>query len=178
MKLRVLLLAGLLVETAKALPAQVVRVRARPLYSIPGTLTVSATPASINFTLVNGGVATGSMPISITSGYLLSLGATVQLWAYFSTASALTESAGPGIIPVANMWGQCSTGLPTSYTAFTQTSPFSGATALEIYSQAAGIGLLVSRTDVLNMKVDLSTVIATLPADTYTGTLLLEAYAF
>ncbi len=178
MKSRLFWGVGLLAAAASAMPGQVVRVRARPQYNIPGTLTVSATPASINFTLVNGGVATGSMPISIMSSWLLSLGATVQLYAYFSTTSALTESAGPGIIPVANVFGLCTTGLPTSYTAFTQTSPFSGATALEIYSASAGIGLLVNRTDVLTMRINLSAVIATLPADTYTGTLILEAYAF
>ena len=68
------------------------------------------------------------------------------------------------------------TGVPTSYTPFTQSTGFGGAGAgLALIN--ANLGVLVttgSRTDVLNLQINLSGV-SNLPAGTYSGTLTIQA---
>lgn len=173
-KVLVLVTAAVL---GRAAPAQVRRIRPRPLLTIPGTLGVSATPSTVSFTLANGGVAPGSQGVSIATGWLITVAATIQLYGYFVSTTAFTQSGSTSTIPSANVFGQCSTGIPTSYTAFTGASPFSGSSALEIFSQANGISILSNRTDVLNLEVNLTT-LPQLAAGSYTGTLVLQAVAF
>jgi hypothetical protein len=70
------------------------------------------------------------------------------------------------------------TGLPTTYTAFTQTNPFGGAGAsLKLFTQPVLIGVNGNRTDALSLKIDLTS-LPELPADKYTGTLILQAQIF
>jgi hypothetical protein len=67
------------------------------------------------------------------------------------------------------------TGLPTSYTAFTQTCPFGVAGAsLQLFSETVTGSDTGNRTDALSLMLDLSS-LRELPADTYTGTLIIEA---
>jgi hypothetical protein len=67
------------------------------------------------------------------------------------------------------------TGLPTSYTPFTQTSPVGGSAAsLTLFSQMIAGSGAGSRTDALSLTIDLTT-LPELPADTYGGTLIIEA---
>ncbi len=143
------------------------------------TLSVSASPSQVSFNLVSRGTTSGNSPVSITTTWTgLSSGGTVNLYGYFiSVSAALTGSLSTAAIPSSAISGQMTTGLPTSYTAFTQTNPLGGAGAsLKLFSAGTGSGS-GSRTDALNLTIDLSS-LPELPADTYTGTLVIQAQEF
>ena len=73
------------------------------------------------------------------------------------------------------MLGQVTTGVPTTYTAFTQTVPFGGAGAgLTLVNETHTLGHNASRTDVLNLEINLSG-LPNLPPGNYSGTLTLQA---
>ncbi len=143
-------------------------------------LTVSATPSSVNFALVSGGVAAGSASVAITTSCVLSLGLPTQfsLYGYFASASAALSGGSPvAYIPSSSVLGKVPTGSPTSFTAFTQTGVFGAAGgSLLLWTSTLDLCLLSSRTDNLSLEIDLSSV-PQLPAATYTGTLFLEAQA-
>jgi hypothetical protein len=74
------------------------------------------------------------------------------------------------------------TGLPSSYTAFTATNgnvtaATSGATLRLFNVTLSSANRSSTRTDNLSLKIDLSS-LTQIPADTYTGTLILEAQAY
>jgi hypothetical protein len=162
--------------------AQAVRIhplaRAKTEVVISGTLTLSATPAAVSFTLVHSGIAPGSAGVTITTTFSgIGFGTTTDLYAYFASATtALTDGRSPAnLIPSSAVLGQVTTGLPTSYTPFTQTTPFNGAASgLHLYDETDTLNFGTTRTDVLNLEINLSTV-PTLPAGTYTGTITLQA---
>ena len=147
-------------------------VRLHPRLLLTGTLGVTATPSTVNFALVKGGVATGSSGITIVTSAAIGLAATISLYAYFTTTSALNDGNG-ATIPSSHVLGQCSTGSPTGFTAFSQTGPFATGSSLQIYSQAFLLVLFGSRSDVLNLQIDLTS-LPQQPAGTYTGTLVLQ----
>jgi hypothetical protein len=162
--------------------AQAVRIHplahAKPELVISGTLSLSATPAAVNFTLVHSGTAPGSSGVTITTTFSgLGIGTTMDLYAYFaSPTSALTDGHSPAdLIPSSAVLGQVTTGLPTAYTAFTQTTPFNAAACgLHLYDATSSFNTGTTRTDVLNLEINLSGV-PTLPAGAYTGTITLQA---
>ena len=170
-------MAGTARECAMAQAVRVMRQTVRPENSV-SSLTVMASPAAVNFNLVSGGVATGSTAVQVTttwSGSLCLLTCTINMYAYFSNANAALSS-GTDDIPSSEVLGRVTTGSPTTYTAFTQTSPFGGAGAsLQLYQQSffllTGGG---SRTDPLNLEINLSSQ-KQLPAGTYTGVLYIQA---
>ncbi len=174
--------AALLGMFAAPLSAQAIRVAPQALSPEARYVffTVSAAPASVNFNLVSGGIASGSNAIAITTswGNGLCFGTcTVTLYAYFASAqTALSSGATAVSIPSSAVLGQVPTGTPTNYTAFTQSSPVGGAGAsLQLLSfTARGRGGKSSRTDNLNLEIDLSGQ-PQLPAGTYTGTLYIQA---
>ncbi len=180
---RALILFALLGAADGASLAQVVRIRPMPLERakteliISGTLSLSATPSAVNFTLVHGGIAPGSSGVTITTTFSgIGIGTTMDLYAYFaSPASALTDGRSPAnLIPSSAVLGQVTTGLPTAYTAFTQTTPFNAAASgLHLYDETDTLNIGVTRTDVLNLEINLSGV--SIPAGTYTGTITLQA---
>jgi hypothetical protein len=146
------------------------------------SLTISATPANVTFTLASGAAATGSAPVVITTNWVLSASRnTVKLFGWFTTpTAALTDGlATPNNIPSSDVFGQVTSGTPTSYTAFTATTTALGTSggALELYNQAiTSSNRAANRTDNLNLKIDL-TATPLLPAGSYTGTLTLQAQA-
>jgi len=143
-----------------------------------GFLAVSASPSAVSFNLVAKGSATGNNPVSVTTGWTGLMNDTIHLYAYFTSASAaLTGNLSGDLIPTSCVLGKMTTGLPTSNTAFTQTGPFGGAgNSLELFSQTVAGNGLSFRTDALSLTIDLTS-LPTLPADTYTGTLIIEAQA-
>jgi hypothetical protein len=175
-------LVGIMMASCLAARGQAYRVRplapkANPQIILGGTLSVNATPALVNFSLAPGGSAQGSSGVTVTTSWnVLGIITTLNLYGYFSSSStALTDGrTPPHFIPPSAVFGQVSTGLPTSYTAFTQTTPFSGAAGLQLYTDDQFIALGGSRTDVLNLKINLASV-PSLPSGTYTGTLTLQA---
>ena len=164
--------------------AQVVRVgtpRPRPEDAV-SSLSISAVPSSVSFQLVAGGTVQGSSAVAITTtwgGTLCLFTCTVNVYGYFSSPTAAlvsTEGSPPVDIPSSEILGEVPTGIPTGYTAFTQTSPFGGAGAgLELVTQSffilAGAG---TRTDSLSLEIDLTNQ-PQLPAGTYSGTLYIQA---
>jgi hypothetical protein len=167
--------------------AQAVRVnKASTMAITPQTavssLSLSASPSSVSFHLVSGGIATGSTAVDITTtwgGSFCLLTCTINVYGYFSSAgNALSGSSPVVYIPSSEVLGQVPTGIPTTYTAFTQSNPFGGAGAsLQLIQQSffilTGSG---SRTDALNLEINLATQ-PQLPAGTYTGTLYIQAQA-
>jgi hypothetical protein len=144
------------------------------------TLTVSATPGTVNFALVSGGTAAGSAPVVITTTWVLGAGrANVVLDGYFGSPAAALTTAGPPVsnIPTSAVLGEDTLGSPTTFTAFTQTGVLGTAGAgLQIYSvPLTTLNRAFVRTDSLLLEINLTGL--TLPAATYTGTLTLQAQA-
>lgn len=160
--------------------------RVRPLATNPaqqqfnGSLQVAVSTTSVSFSLVPRSTAPGTPSVTVTTTYYgTGSTATLQLYGYFNSSTAALSNGGAYDIPSSAVLGQVTTGLPTSYEPFSQTTPFG----------AAGAGLeLVNttitpifdnifygqRSDVLNLEIDLAGV-PDLPAGTYTGTLTLQA---
>lgn len=138
------------------------------------TVSVSAAPATVNFTPLNpNGVTNGDSPVTInTSWVLMPSRGNLNVYAYFASTTALTNSASATYtIPVSSVLGTVDAG---SATAFTGNSPFGTGTSLSI----ATVGIIgnnknSSRSDTLALQID--TTGAGLPAGTYTGTLFVQA---
>ncbi|HEV2135683.1 MAG TPA: hypothetical protein VGR47_15715 [Terracidiphilus sp.] len=173
--------AALLALLATSASAQAVRI-AGPNLSPQGqdqSLTVSATPAFVNFNLVSGGIASGSNAVAITTSWnknSCSSGCTITLYAYFANSGSALSGGSPAVsIPSSAVLGQVPSGTPTGFTPFTQSSPIGGGGAsLQLYQQSYIKHLDNSRTDNLNLEIDLSSQ-PQLPAGTYTGTLYIQA---
>jgi hypothetical protein len=147
------------------------------------SLSISATPGTATFTLVPLGTS-NSQTVAITQSWALqSSRAHVTLTGWFSSAAqALTNGATtPAYIPSSAVFGQVTTGSPTTYTAFTQTPGtgalgVSGASLVLTTTAITSANYSFTRTDNLNMQINL-TGLNGLPAGTYTGTLNLQAQA-
>ena len=162
--------------------AQVVRLNSarivRPDVS-SGSMSMTATPAIVNFTLAPGSTALGSSPVTITTNVSgLTLLGTFSIYGYFATTNALTTTGGDKI-PVSAVLGRCPTGTPTTFTAFTQTSPFSAGSSLLIFQSSSLAGLVIggNLTETLYLEINLSG-LPQQPAGNYSGTLILQAQAF
>ena len=145
------------------------------------SLSVSATPANVNFNLVPGGIAVGSTPVAITTSWVLaSSRAAVTLIGSFGSASvALAGNSIPEVdIPTTAVLGLMSTGLPTVFTAFSVNTPLGVAAAgLPLFTQVLTSGTRnFSRTDNLTLEINLI-LLPQLPSATFTGSLLLQAQA-
>ncbi len=143
------------------------------------TLTVAAAPAAVAFNLAAGSAATGTTPVAVTTAWILGPArTTVNVYGSFASSTAALTDGSAHNIPSADVLGQVTTGLPTTFTAFTQTGPFgAGGASLELLSQTISITNLNStRTDNLNLKIDLTSAPQT-PAGVYTGTLNIQAQA-
>jgi hypothetical protein len=135
-------------------------------------ITVSAGPATVNFVLVPNGVANGDAPVSITTTWALATTRTdVNLYAYFSAATALTDGAGNNI-PAANVSGSVNAAPAGPFTGVT---PF-GANGMTVFAQAVGAGTYNSnRSDSIDLSID--TTGLALPSATYLGVLNIQAQA-
>ncbi len=167
--------------------AQAVRV-GKPLAQASGatpqtavsSLSLTASPASVSFQLAAGKVAAGSTAVNITTtwgGTFCLLTCTINVYGYFASSTAALTSASADI-PTSEILGEVPTGIPTTYTAFTQTNPFGGGGAsLQLVQQSffllTGGG---SRTDALSLEINLANQ-PQLPAGNYTGTLYIQAQA-
>ncbi len=98
------------------------------------TLTVSAAPSTVNFTLARNGAASGNSAITITTSWLVSLPPlTITLYAFTSsTTAALTDGAGHNI-PTSNVSGSANGGAAG---AFTGNSSFAAGRSLTIFTQS------------------------------------------
>ncbi len=163
--------------------AQVIRIsglKPRPQAIVGDSLTVTATPSVVNFNLVPYGVAMGSSPVTITASFSgVSLLSTFSLYGFFTSATMAMSGGTPvSYIPASAILGKVPTGTPTTFTSFMSTGPFGGAAAsLQLWSVSGLVSLGGSRTDVLSLEINLSS-LPQQPAATYTGSLFLQAQAF
>jgi hypothetical protein len=142
--------------------------------NMASSLTVSATPGLVNFTLATSGVSTGSAVISVkTTWSLNTFISQVSCYAYFTApASALTDVTGHKI-PATNVSGSVNGG---AFTAFTGTSPYAAASSVTLFNQfVLGFNILQSRTDTLNLQIN-TTGLGLVPGN-YTGVLFIQAQA-
>jgi hypothetical protein len=142
--------------------------------TLPESLTISASPSSVNFTLASSGTAAGSAQVSITTAWaLLGTRSSLTLYAFCaSSTAALTDGSGNNI-PAANLTGSPNGG---AFSSFTSNSPFGTGTSLAIFTQGITSGNLNStRTDTLNLNIN--TTGLSLPVGTYTGVLTIRAQA-
>ena len=155
-------------------------IRPKPLITAGDTITVMASPSTVTFALVSKGAAAGSTPVVITTSYSgVNLLGSMTLYGFFASAtSALSGGIPLAKIPTSDVFGMVPTGTPTSFTAFTQTTPYGGAGAgLQLFTFNSFLSLFGSRMDSLSLKIDLTS-IPQLPAATYSGMLMLEIQAF
>jgi hypothetical protein len=155
--------------------AQTITLNAKLAESL--TLTLSAN--TVNFTLSAGSATNaGSAGITATTAWTLAPGRTaVGVYAYFTSATAaLTDGAGDNI-PSSAFYISDNTGAPA---ALTNTVAFGGANAgLQLANVAiTGTNRTSSRTDLMAFNINLSGgTLPQLPANTYTGTLNIQAQA-
>jgi len=162
------------------------------LNSNTGTVTLNATLAesltvavnsgsSVNFTLApNTAVNGGSTTSGITTAWVLKPGRTsVAVWAYFSSAASAMVHQDPlntSDIPSSAVQIGVNAG---PFAALTSVSPFNAAASgLQIGASIAitGANKSSSRSDTLAYNID-TTGVPQLPADTYIGTLNIQAQA-
>lgn len=143
------------------------------------SLTLSLSASAVNFTLAAGSAANaGSTNITATTAWTLKPGRTaVGVYAYFaSAAAALTDGAGDNI-PSSAFFISDNGGAST---ALTNTVAFGGANAGYQMANVAitGANKNSSRTDVMAFNINLTGgTLPQLPANTYTGTLNIQAQA-
>lgn len=138
------------------------------------SVTVSASPSTVNFTLAPNGPANGSSAVSITTSWALAkTRKSVNVYAYFSSAVALTD--GTDNIPNTSVTGAVNGGAAA---AFTTATPFGGAFGLApIFTQTVGAAGTFNNTHTDSLALTINTVGLNLPAATYTGTLNIQAQA-
>ncbi len=158
--------------------AQAIRVskgQVLPSVTGGGSVTVTAAPALLTFQLVSGGVAAADSSVVLATTWTgHSRLCALNLYGYFSSAGAALAGGRPTVnIPAAAVLGQLSTGSVRTYTPFTQSNPVAGASLL-LFSELFLMGSNGSRTDTLNIQIDL-TGSPQLPAGSYGGTLYLQA---
>jgi hypothetical protein len=147
------------------------------------SITVSVAPAAVNWPNLIPGSATNtaSAPVVVTTSWNLSPaggGFNLKVYAYFNSSTvAMAHSAscvtGCGDIPSSAFQIGLNGGALTSVTG---TGPFGAAGAsLQIASvPITGTNKTASRVDTLQLNINLST-LPTLPADTYSGVLNIQA---
>jgi hypothetical protein len=176
------MLSGCLSCSAVQAGAQINRSRAPSVHSnsLNGntTITLSASPGSVSITLAATGLCVASAPITLTAVLSNPAVTTVNVYGFFTSASAaLTGSSSSAAIPTSSVYGEVPGGVPTTYTAFTQTNTLGTAgTSLQLMSLS---GLTTGNTSSASLWLAISLAsTAHLPADTYRGTLYLQAQAF
>jgi len=138
------------------------------------SLSVTLSGNAVNFNLTAGSANNpGSVAITATTTWISKAGRNLSLYAFFAnSATALTDGAGDNI-PSADFQISDNAG---PFNALTNTVPFGGANAgLTLFTQKiTGTSKTGSTTDVMNFNINLST-LPNLPANTYTGTLTIQA---
>jgi sarcosine oxidase gamma subunit len=151
--------------------------------NLPESLSVTINSgAAISFTLAaNTAGNTGSAGSSVTTAWTLKPGRTsVAVWAYFASAtSALVHQTSGNATDIPSSAVKIQVGGAGAFNALTNVSPFNAAASgLQIGAATAitGTNKTSSRTDTLAYQID-TTVVPQLPADTYIGTLNIQAQA-
>jgi sarcosine oxidase gamma subunit len=151
--------------------------------TMPESLTVTVNSGNaVNFTIAaNTAANAGSTTSSVTTAWVLRPGRTgVAVWAYFnSAASALVHQTVGSTVDIPSAAVKIQVGGAGAYSALTHVSPFNAAASgLQIGAAVAitNANRNANRTDTLAYQID-TTVVPQLPADTYIGTLNIQAQA-
>jgi hypothetical protein len=161
-------------------PAQVISLAAARI----NILSVSVTSGSVQTiaALQDNAVNSFATPVVIATQWDVNPGQvnSISLVAYFTTPSQALVG-GTVQIPSSRVLGRMSTGLPTTFTAFTQAAVAGAGTAggsLRLFTEnISGPNKgAITRTDNLDLQLDLVG-FADLPVGTYTGTLNIRAVA-
>lgn len=144
------------------------------------SLTLSVTGVStVNFDLDGGTTVAGDNAISVDTDWRLKGNrTTLQIWGSFtSSTDALSDGTGYSI-PSSAVQGRVATGVPTSFTAFTQTGPFgaAGAALKLVELSVSPPNHRGNRSDDLELQIDQTGL--SLAAGDYSGTLTIQATAF
>ncbi len=177
---RLAMIAGITMGVASLASAQAVNSGAQTIAlnaSLTESLTVSLSANAVNFTLASGSATNaGSANVTATTAWVLKPGRTaLGVWAYFASATALTD--GTNNIPSSAFKISDNGGTSTGLTAV---SPFNAAAD---GFQLANVAITAAnragtRNDVMAFNIDLSTgTLPQLPASVYTGTLNIQAQA-
>lgn len=138
--------------------------------------------STVSFALAaNTAVNAGSTSTGITTAWVLKPGRTsVAVWAYFSTATqALLHQTSGNTTDIPSAAVKIQVGGSGAFNALTNVSPFNAAASgLQIGTSIAitAANKNSSRTDTLAYQID-TTVVPQLQADTYIGTLNIQAQA-
>jgi hypothetical protein len=167
------------VSSAQALNSNVATVALNAV--LAESLTVAAGPATVNFTpLAPNGITLGSAAVAITTTWALAKGGAggrtgLKVYAGFTSATALTDGAGDNI-PTANVLGQV--GGVGAFAPFTGASgPIASNNALTVFTLALGAAGTFNSSNVTSLALEINTAGLALPANTYTGTLTIQAQA-
>ena len=137
------------------------------------SLSVTASPSLVNFTLVPSGISVGSVPVSITTSWRLHPLVTATTYAYFLSAPAALTDGAANNIASSRVLGSVNGG---AFATFTAANPFTAGSGLQIFSvRIKGFNRVGSNTDSLNLEIDTSGL--GLPAGTYSGLLVIQAQA-
>jgi hypothetical protein len=145
------------------------------------TITVNS-GSTVNFTLApNTAGNTGSATSSVTTAWVLKPGRTaVAVWAYFTSAtSALVHQTVGNTVDLPSSAVKIQVNGAGAFNPLTAVSPFNAAASgvqIGLPTAITGVNKNGSRTDTLAYQVD-TTVVPQLPADTYVGTLNVQAQA-
>lgn len=142
------------------------------------SLSVALSNSTVNFNLVAGSAANaGSTNVTATTSWVLAPGRTaVKVYAYFAnSAAALTDGAAGDNIPSADFTISVGGGAAT---ALTNSVAFGGPNAgLQLSNTAiTTLNRNSNHADVMAFNINLSS-LPQLPANTYTGTLNIQAQA-
>lgn len=134
---------------------------------------VSASPGAVTFLLPPTGIASGSMPVSLTTQWNLHPGNVLTLYAYFTNPPAALTSGGASNIPSSAVSGTDASG---ALRPFTGSGPFSTGGSLTIYQQRIlGHNRQGQRTDAMSLQIN--TTGLGLGPGIYAGTLVIHAEA-
>jgi hypothetical protein len=161
--------------------------------TLPEALTVTVNSGAIvNFNLASNTAANpGSVPTVVTTAWVLKKGrANVNVWAYVAvSASALTGTGGaPPVIPASAVGLTTTAGAnaPTVNNGTLATTPSGGGAPAFIVAGGSGLMFATKPITVANQASSIGASIAwnidttfnaQLPADTYTGTVSIQAQA-
>ncbi len=167
-----LLLIGPGLVEAQAVTSNVATVTLNATVST--TLTVTATPSTVTFS--GSGTSTtpvsGSSPISVTTTWNLSTTATLTVYEYFATTTALTNS-GP-TMPSSAVTASVNGGAATPFTGTCAAVSITGSCGPNVASVAiTAANLNSTRTDSVALAINMNGA----PAGAYTGTWNVEAIA-
>ena len=136
--------------------------------SVNSSLTISASPASLTLT-----GATPTSPITVTTSWNIGSSWTIDVVAYFSSATAALSS-GARNIPSSAVFGSANGGTAVAFTGTNADAGGVGAgTSITLYNNAGMPSGSSSRNDTLSLSIPSA---GSLVAGSYTGVLNFQAF--